>query len=194
MPRSGAGVTAVDAHGCTPLHLAVTGGAYSNQVGAAEVSDAVDLLFRWGADESATNSIFGPHLPGTTVADEWRRTVLRSQISNADETSVLKLLERAQQDKAWRRRGWLVLCRIFPDRVRLKVDDGEACTGLARSVRARGVGAESVSADAPAAGEAETGAAGTAPCTIPTGGLGLLVARVVGLHEEGVFRNILEFV
>lgn len=78
-------------------------------------------------------------------------------------------------------------------RIGLKVDDGEACAALARSVRARGAGAGSVSADAPA--EAGTFAAGPAPRTVPAaGGMGVLVARVVGLDEEGVFRNIMTFV
>ena len=127
-------------------------------------------------------------------------------ISDAGNAAVLKLFEMAPQDRAWRRCGWLVLCRILPDRVRLKANNGEASTVSPRSVRARGGdggsgggggggGGGSLPSDAPAAGEAVTGAADPASCTNPAAGrLSVLVARVVSLDEEGVFRNIMAFV
>lgn len=116
--RSGADVTSVDDDGCTALHLAVSRGVKSRSrtLIVDKTSEAVDLLLRWGADESAVNSPHGPFLQGRTAASIWRVIALAKGGWNESRVSVLKLLKRVKRDKTWRRRGWLVLCRLFPDR------------------------------------------------------------------------------
>ncbi|CBJ48769.1 ankyrin repeat domain protein [Ectocarpus siliculosus] len=103
----GANVNSKDDVGKNPLHCACF---FCHH-------DAADLLLRWGADETAVN------LEGETVVS----MVIR-RIAEALETRcpplerVSKLLARAPQDRAWRRRGFLVLCRAHRDRVRLAVE------------------------------------------------------------------------
>ncbi|CAN0538669.1 unnamed protein product, partial [Ectocarpus sp. 12 AP-2014] len=62
-------------------------------------------------------------------------------VSRKNNKSVRKLFERAPRDKAWRRRGWLVLCRAFRTRVQLKSETARTCPSV-RHVRARNVVAE----------------------------------------------------
>lgn len=86
----------------------------------------------------------------------WASTAPRKEVWDAG--PVLGLLGNAPYDRAWRRRGSLVLCRMLPDRVRLKVDSGEVFAALsARRVRARGVGAGSVSAKSLVSGRSRHG-------------------------------------
>ncbi|CAM9532320.1 unnamed protein product, partial [Ectocarpus fasciculatus] len=105
----GANVNAKNDFGRTPLFYACVCGGHDH--------DAADLLLRWGADETAVDSeeesvasIVIRHIAGAPEA--WRPRLER----------ISKLLARAPQDRAWRRRGFLVLCRAHPDRVRLEVE------------------------------------------------------------------------
>ncbi|CAN0374400.1 unnamed protein product, partial [Ectocarpus sp. 12 AP-2014] len=66
-------------------------------------------------------------------------------VSSANTESVPQLFERAPRDKAWRRRGWLVLCRAFPHRVQLKSERERTCGASVRRVRARRVGTDACS-------------------------------------------------
>ncbi|CAM9953713.1 unnamed protein product, partial [Hapterophycus canaliculatus] len=76
---------------------------------------AADLLLRWGADETAVNdqgqtpSASIPALENVPEDD-------RPKIER-----LTRLLAFAPQDKAWRRRGFLVLCRTHQERLRLAV-------------------------------------------------------------------------
>ncbi|CAM9242574.1 unnamed protein product, partial [Ectocarpus sp. 8 AP-2014] len=103
----GAKVNSKNDEGITPLCSACFFGNH----------DAAGLLLRWGADETAVNS------EGETVV-----SMVMQQIAEAPEASrpplerLSRLLARAPQDRAWRRRGFLVLCRAHPDRVRLAVE------------------------------------------------------------------------
>ncbi|CAN0578722.1 unnamed protein product [Ectocarpus sp. 12 AP-2014] len=110
--------------------------------------------------------------------------------------SVQTMFHWIPRDKAWRRRGWLVLCRAFPNRVRLKADNAGTCPRAGRSLRARRVGAGlgSGNSSVPPVGKAGGVPAGTLPREKIAGGLSALVAKVMGLHEDGVFRTIMEFV
>lgn len=90
----GADVNATDASGKTPMHFAV---ADAGEQGAPEM---VDSLLRGGADE-------------TTLGDEFEVTADMPQ----NMQRVQALLANAQADRAWRRRGYLVMCRTHSDRV-----------------------------------------------------------------------------
>lgn len=85
--RHGASVDAQGFMGQTPLHLACLHGAVA----------VVDLLLKWGADETIADD------EGNTPADKL------SNISAAKSDRVRLLLSRAPADRAWRRRGWLVM-------------------------------------------------------------------------------------
>lgn len=91
-------------NGSTPLHFACS---YSH-------SSTVQLLLHWEADETATDS------DGKTPSD-----VVGAKAPNPDKELfteqfiknqlvrhvIRKMLKTAPQDRRWRRRGWLVLCR-----------------------------------------------------------------------------------
>ena len=67
----------------------------------------MDLLLRWGADETAAGS------DGQTPAD-FLRTVTRTPNKHLIQGMIDRtrlLLSRAPADRAWRRRGWLVMLR-----------------------------------------------------------------------------------
>ncbi|CAM9450731.1 unnamed protein product [Sphacelaria rigidula] len=84
--------------------------------------DAVEMLLRWGADE--------------TVVDKSGRSVKRAvgrdiperlrQLRADDMERVHWLLATAAMSRAWRRRGMLVLCRAFPEEapIKLSTDSG----------------------------------------------------------------------
>lgn len=88
----------------TPLHAACE---QSNP-------DAADLLLRWGADETATDD------EGNTPSSKIPAIDRAAKDDRPRLERLSKLLSRAPQDRAWRRRGFLVMCRAFPDRVRLE--------------------------------------------------------------------------
>ena len=110
--RHGASINKQSATGRTPLHSAAV--AAGTQVNIAEL---VDLLLRQGADETVRN------IDGQTAAD-----LVGSQAENLNSREVARvreLLANAPADRAWRRRGFLVMCRArYPGgRVRL----GQGC-------------------------------------------------------------------
>ncbi len=114
--EGGAAVNVRRAFGQTPLH------------GACNCShaDAVELLLRWGADETLTDE------DGQTagdVVDPWNESDSDDggdedsdfRQLRADDQRIRDMLARAPADRSWRRRGWLVLCRFRPDEVQLAV-------------------------------------------------------------------------
>lgn len=81
----------------------------------------VDLLLRFGADETVKND------DGTTAALEAAKRLELEEKNGcghfADNISrLLLLLTRAPHDRAWRRRGMLVLGRAYSGRMRLTQD------------------------------------------------------------------------
>lgn len=182
--RCGANIHAVTKLGLMPLHVAVN----SDTEVLIDRAKTVNMLLRWGADETRT-------IEGLTTAVIWEDTVMDENVnvSNGDVISVRRLLATAAQDKAWRRRGWLVLCRSRPVSVQLKAGSDEAIVeGKARHVR---TSPDSTDAGSGLPRRARRAAVST---TISqrrrrTGGLSTLVATVVSLHEDGLFRIILEF-
>ncbi|CAM9418303.1 unnamed protein product [Ectocarpus sp. 4 AP-2014] len=186
--RSGADIASADNNGSSALHLAA--GHDQCDFGDSAMPTTMNLLLRWGADKNAVDSA------GGTPVTVWRRNGYMHRLSAASMMSVLNMFKRLPRDKAWRRRGWLVLCRAFPNRVRLKADNAGTCPGAGRSLRAPrvGAGSGSGSSSAPPVGKAGGGQVGTLPREKIAGGLSALVAKVVGLHEDVVFRTIMEFV
>lgn len=94
---AGANMEAATVLGETPLH---------NACKALRVS-AVKILLRWGANEAAVN------VDGSTPA-AMASQLLQSQFPGVyrdmlDE--MLRMLAKAPADRAWRRRGWLLILR-----------------------------------------------------------------------------------
>ncbi|CAM9537291.1 unnamed protein product, partial [Ectocarpus sp. 6 AP-2014] len=146
---------------------------------AAFVDFAVDLLLRWGADETSFDNVEygddedGSYHVGCMPAEFWGYRVQQECFSAAEAAPVQVLLADAQKDRTWRRRGRLVLSRTFPDKVRMRAGGGGANARMGRRVRVRGVAAA-------ASGD------------VRARGLNGVMTTVVGL-EEGVFRNIVKF-
>ncbi|CAM9177275.1 unnamed protein product [Ectocarpus sp. 12 AP-2014] len=67
----------------------------------------VDLLLRRGADETAVSE------NGHTAADMVGLKTEELDSLAEDVDRVRKLLARAPADRAWRRRGFLILCRAY---------------------------------------------------------------------------------
>ena len=140
--ESGANIELEDDDGNTPLHAALGTGSFSAAVallnhsasvgkqnsqgysplhfaaataGAGGATRIVDLLLRKGADEKAVAN------DGKTAAD-----VVGSLMNEAED--VRELLLNAAADRAWRRRGFLVLCRAHCSGGRVQLGHGIART------------------------------------------------------------------
>lgn len=109
--EAGASVDSVGKIHGTPLHRAVCVG----------FPGGVRALLRAGADENATDGHSGetplsmlerhhPQVPMISVDGRGRIAVVGS-IFAADAQEIRGLLTRAPADRAWRRRGWLVMLR-----------------------------------------------------------------------------------
>lgn len=135
--KHGADVNVRNRCGDSPLH------AVAWDVTQWMTVPMIDLL-RWGADETATEN-------GGRTAAEFATAVFGEQedifLQEREAERVVTLLNRAPLDRAWRRRGFLVMCRAFPDRVRLPAASGgerarDSVLGHCDGVLARLVGLE----------------------------------------------------
>ncbi|CAM9229755.1 unnamed protein product [Ectocarpus sp. 13 AM-2016] len=171
----GADVNAQNDDDKTPLHFAAS---YAGRQGSAEL---VDLLLRRGADETIVDR------NGQQPADRVGHCMeLGDVVLGHEVVLVHELLANAPADKAWRRRGLLVLCRAWLRGSRLRQEDGgDTRGGLSRRTRSR---AKLARSDAVGAGRRS----GT-----PEGGTGdewrSASKRVVELEEEGIFRSVVGF-
>ncbi|CAM9547119.1 unnamed protein product, partial [Scytosiphon promiscuus] len=169
----GASVRARDADNDndTPLHVAV------RQAGVEGAYEIVEDLLRHGADEEALND----HglSPVSVVGD----------IVGVDVAlPVMELLARAPGDRAWRRRGLLILCCARTKRGK----EGESHVGQGK----REDGRREPGSDGVVEGWASGGTQGGAHVTVDdrcADGLERIVDWLLGLREEGLFRIVVGF-
>eukprot|EP00752_Nemacystus_decipiens_P009765 g8721.t1 len=188
----GAEVNTESDDGTTPLHEACRLGD----------PDAADLLLRWGADESISNN-----------REKWPENLIPSIASAPvqDRPSLerlTRLLQYGEEDRAWRRRGFLVMCRAHPDRLRLAVqipDSSDEGVGRPQQRPSRRSRREQVKVEVQVGGvhgaEGREGAGssnvrstdGTAGGEGYVGGFDRVAAWLMAVKDQGVFRNIVEF-
>ncbi|CBN73782.1 ankyrin repeat protein [Ectocarpus siliculosus] len=185
--RHGTSLTAQDTEGTTPLHRA----CYRQDIG---VEATVDLLLQWGADETAV------HNDGNTPAD-WlveNNNENGTTCSTAEIGRVRLLLARAPANRAWRRRCWLVMLRSCAKTARATTDktgdadEGSNDVGDRKDGKCKGARRENGES---AGGGVRSRMNGAGEVGVEGGASGLasIVASVVGLGPEEVFRSILSF-
>ena len=155
----------------TPLIMAA---AKAGTQGAAEV---VNALLRAGADETIVDS------QGNKAADLIGEDIEEDHLVE-DVERVLELLANAPADRAWRRRGYLVLCRAHPGRVqqnRMAISDTDH-TDTARRIRSRLKQARAATKGDRSSVDDRTGV-----------DWGAVMVKVLSLQEEGVFRTIVGY-
>eukprot|EP00752_Nemacystus_decipiens_P007707 g6890.t1 len=173
--KHGAAVNAQDGHLKTPLMQTAFKAGF---LGSAKM---VDALLRSGADETMVDDsglkaadMIGKHQHD--VFSKGRRSV-------KDVKRVRKLLANAPTDRVWRRRGYFVLCRAHPDRVQQYQVIGDE--------HRRSTGCGSRSCVEVARAEGSEGYSTTHACA--GANWAAVVVKVVGLHEEGIFRAIVGY-
>lgn len=172
--RKGADADAADAGGNSPLHWAAKLG------GTAMSSKIVDILLRHGADETRANAF------GHTAIEVIGMDRKGSQFLHEEAGQVRALLKNAPADRAWRRRGILVMCRALASiRVRPETMASRASRAILARKKLRGLACAAGVRD-----ERET-VAGASDHT--AGVWGGWAARVLGLDDEFLFRTIVSF-
>ena len=176
----GANVHATARTGSTPLHTACHKG----------LLDGADLLLRWGADETTLDT------KGRTPSARIPKIAKAAEEDRPRLERLSKLLASAPQDRAWRRRGMLVMCRAHPDRLRLgaKLPDTAEAIEQPQGRPSQRPRRSEVKVDV-TRGDARGGSAGGAGGNSAGGGGGGfdgVVAWLMAL-EEDVFRTIVGF-
>lgn len=174
--QQGAKVNIASNHGWTPLHTACHKGK----------PDAADLLLRWGADEKVISS--SGKIPRARIPD-----IAQAAEANLPRLARLsKLLSNTPQDRVWRRRGFLVMCREQAGRLRLVVEiQGAVAGAIGRQVMVE----EKDSAQGRGGGlraSRSPHSAGSAGCDGPGGPFGILGAWLAMTNDD-VFRKIVGF-
>ncbi|CAM9892699.1 unnamed protein product [Ectocarpus sp. 12 AP-2014] len=149
--QKGANANAPDDDGQDPLHLVCK---FPSPSSAA----VADLLLRWGADETATDN------DGNTPADF---------IQSSDESNgrLQRLLANAPADRAWRRRGMVVMLRTQGVEAANADPADRACRrrGTLTMMRTQGEDAENMT---------------TIDSVLP---------RLIGLEDEALFQEVVRF-
>lgn len=160
--RNGANTHAENCQNLTALHaicLTIPTRRTRTTTRTRSSATAADLLLRWGANESATDS------DGHTPKD------LIEGLSN-NSRYLRRVLVDAPADRAWRRRGMLVMCRSLPGKV--LVIDKKVTAG---KPRARG-----------GAGRGRRGAHVDRGRRVAS-----MLARVMELEDDEIFRTVVGF-
>ncbi|CAM9608017.1 unnamed protein product [Ectocarpus sp. 6 AP-2014] len=174
--EGGADVNAQAENTWTPLHYA----CYKSNAAA------VDLLLRWGADDTIVDG------EGETAADEvgtWDPEVHSNEDDGSIDDDQLKadgqrtrlILACAPVDRLWRRRGWLVLCRSYPTKVQILKDSSSSSSGCSTAKAAR-------------VSEEDSGECGEDDGDKARIELGRLVGHIVGLQADVVFRMVVGYI
>ena len=152
----------------TPLMLAAVkaGGAQEPR----EAAGVVDSLLRAGADEIHIG------FDGNTALEKMLETDVEEQ--NEDFERVVELLTNAPADRAWRRRGYPVLCRAQPERMQQK-------NPMVRSKPFDW-------ARTPQDSHCDIAGGGNVD-EIDRGEWVIVLEKVLGLREEGLFRTIVRY-
>lgn len=173
--KHGADVNVVNEEdGFTPLFRA------TSNPEVPEAVEVVDALLRSGADETVVGK------DGDTALEVVWTWTDEEQLVTEDYERVCELLENAPTDRAWRRRGFLVLCRAHPDRLCSEREIAGVRTGMNSRAKVASARTSSCSDGATTAGI----------CTLDERTDGDRVgaaARVVELEEEGILRMIVAF-
>ncbi|CAN0123740.1 unnamed protein product [Pylaiella littoralis] len=153
--QKGANMNAKLDNGLTPLHILCKASTTSTALRSQAVAD---VLLRCGADE--------------TVADNDGNTPIDLIADRAKNSRRLqRVLTNAPVDRAWRRRGFLVMSRAFSDRALIN-------SGKGRSGKVRRGGA----------GRGRRGG------SVGRGsGLASVLTRVVELDDDSIFRTVVGY-
>ncbi|CAN0444211.1 unnamed protein product [Pylaiella littoralis] len=167
----------IDSSGDTPLHRACC-----RQRRGLET--AVDLLLRWGADETALND------RGRTPEQVMGSARARSSRCSSNEVERARLLlVHTPADRSWRRRSLLVMLRSRAKNMKAAWDrrdtGGVSGDKSYRTTAARQEGQDCKVRRSDATGDGEHDRDGA--------GVGGVVALLVGLEPEAVFRSVIGF-
>ena len=173
--KHGANVNAQSNYQDTPLHRAAA------NAGMQGTEEMVDSMLRSGADETILNRYY------EAASDVVAQSVEQEYQLIEDVHRVRELLSNAPADRAWRRRGYLVMCRAHPDRMRQTEGIGSAFAGVKRSTRssAKLTRTETSSCSGTAGGSTADGRT--------VGDWAVVMAKVLGLQDKDVFRTIVEY-
>ncbi|CAM9315754.1 unnamed protein product [Ectocarpus fasciculatus] len=187
--RNGANPNKAGDNGSMPLHLA----AHEQTPGVAEV---VDLLLRWGASETAVDK------DGNTAAAIFQELAIHRPDATEERDRALVLLARAPADRAWRRRGWVVMLRARSETKRLAAHrQGATSTSEMRvsgqSSRLDEEGGHGNTVGRPDDSAQDVGATNPAAAgggqSMGSGIWSEWVTRLVGLDSFGVFRMVVVY-
>lgn len=211
--KAGANVEALDQHHWTPLHCAAryspcreaisallqhganvqaleTSGESPLHVACSYLAEGVvDLLLRSGADETAVNT------DGCTPEQVVGLYADDAESRAGEAGRIRRLLRNAPADRAWRRRGTWVMARSLTGRIRLDEDKDRGAETRQYKIpktedRDELPSNRVTGRDMRLVGQNRL-QSGPNPSSNRL--LTQLVARVVELHEDGVFRKIVGY-
>lgn len=168
----------------------------------------VALLLRWGADEAAVTDAGDCPSGALTAPSEDKEEAPSEDEDDLPECSpeeverVITLLARAPVDRAWRRRGWLVMLRSSAEKTGGEHTQHRECKAVEGGIGAateagggwqdqrigREVGRSGCGAGGPVGRESDS-------LGIDLGSVALrgVVVMLVGLESEDVFRTVNSF-
>ena len=166
---------------------------YACQFKRAGVQEIVEMLLKCGADETAECGRWYDSL-GSMLDDQgFTHTCSQDEVDR-----VRTVLARAPAERAWRRRGWLVMLRSQANKRRGDMNRAMATAGESEgSCNEQQLLNEHAAADVDGSesGTGKPGSSGSGRCEVEQGGLvfSALVIVLVGLASEDTFRTITSF-